>query len=83
MTPIAMPDLGVEPGQIIRLSHWFAARGDHVYEGDRLVEVLVDGASFDVSSPATGSLRVMLQFPDDALRPGCILGWIELENAED
>ena len=50
---IVLPDVGAAP---VVLSAWFADPGDAVFEGDRLVEVLVGGATFDVSSPATGRL---------------------------
>ena len=50
-TPVLLPELGAGP---VRLSLWFAAPGDTVFSGDRLVEVLVNGATFDVSAPAPG-----------------------------
>ena len=52
-TPVILPDIGAGP---VVLSAWFADPGDQVFEGDRLVEVLVGGATFDVSAPATGRL---------------------------
>ena len=70
-TPILLPDLGTAP---VVLSVWFAAVGDRVYEGDRLVEVLVDGATFDVPAPATGRLAEKSAYPDDRLAPGQTLG---------
>ena len=42
-SPIVLPDLGAGP---VVLSIWLARPGDHVFEGDRLVEVLVQGATF-------------------------------------
>ena len=50
--PILLPELGAGPAV---LSVWFAEPGETVFEGDRLVEVLVAGATFDVSAPATAS----------------------------
>lgn len=75
-TPIILPELGAEP---VRLSLWFAAPGDLVFEGDRLVEVLMAGATFDVSAPATGRLLERRAWPRDLLRPGQILGVMESE----
>ena len=72
-TPIRLPELG---GPAV-LSVWFAAVGDRVYEGDRLVEVLIDGASFDVPAPATGRLAEKLAHPDDRLTPGQALGVVD------
>jgi pyruvate/2-oxoglutarate dehydrogenase complex dihydrolipoamide acyltransferase (E2) component len=75
-TPILLPDLGTAP---VVLSVWFAAVGDRVYEGDRLVEVLVDGATFDVPAPATGRLAEKTAYPDDRLSPGQTLGIVAEE----
>ena len=42
---VILPDLGTGPDVPIVVSHWYAARGDEVWEGDRLVEVLVGPAT--------------------------------------
>jgi pyruvate/2-oxoglutarate dehydrogenase complex dihydrolipoamide acyltransferase (E2) component len=73
-TPVTLPDLGAAP---VRLSLWFAAPGDVVFEGDRLAEVLVAGATFDVSAPATGRLIERCVWRDDVLTPGQVLGVVE------
>jgi pyruvate/2-oxoglutarate dehydrogenase complex dihydrolipoamide acyltransferase (E2) component len=75
-TPILLPELGAAP---VVLSAWFARPGEGVYAGDRLVEVLVGGATFDVSCPATGRLAEQLALPDDRLTPGQVLGVVEVE----
>ncbi|HEX4591361.1 MAG TPA: biotin/lipoyl-containing protein [Gemmataceae bacterium] len=69
--PVILPDLGVP---LARLSVWFAEPGDQVYEGERLVEVAVDGATFDVSAPATGRLAERFALPPDELQPRAVLG---------
>jgi pyruvate/2-oxoglutarate dehydrogenase complex dihydrolipoamide acyltransferase (E2) component len=76
-TDILLPELGTAP---VVLSVWFADLGDTVYEGDRLVEVLADGATFDVPAPATGRLAEKWALPDDPLVPGQILGTVEGEE---
>jgi pyruvate/2-oxoglutarate dehydrogenase complex dihydrolipoamide acyltransferase (E2) component len=73
-TEIRLPELGAAPAV---LSVWFADPGDAVFEGDRLVEVLVGGATFDVPSPATGRLAEQWALPDDPLSPGQVLGVVE------
>jgi pyruvate/2-oxoglutarate dehydrogenase complex dihydrolipoamide acyltransferase (E2) component len=73
-TPILLPDVGAAP---VRLSLWFSTPGDLVYEGDRLVEVVVAGATFDVSAPATGRLIERHAWPRDLLTPGQVLGVVE------
>jgi pyruvate/2-oxoglutarate dehydrogenase complex dihydrolipoamide acyltransferase (E2) component len=75
-TPILLPELGAAP---VLLSAWFANTGEAVYSGDRLVEVVVGGATFDVSSPATGRLAEKLALPADRLSPGQVLGTVEAD----
>jgi pyruvate/2-oxoglutarate dehydrogenase complex dihydrolipoamide acyltransferase (E2) component len=72
--PILLPDLGAAAAI---LSVWFVDPGDQVYAGDRIVEVLMDGATFDVSSPVTGTFAERLALPDDPLSPGQSLGTVE------
>ena len=78
--PILLPELGAAPAV---LSVWFAEPGETVYEGDRLVEILVDGATFDVSSPASGRLLEKWVFPDESLQAGQVLGLVEAELSEN
>jgi pyruvate/2-oxoglutarate dehydrogenase complex dihydrolipoamide acyltransferase (E2) component len=75
--PIILPELGAAP---VVLSVWFADAGEFVYEGDRLVEVLVAGATFDVPSPATGRLTEKRSLPNDPLTTGQVLGMVEAEE---
>ena len=75
---IVLPEVGAAP---VRLSLWFAAPGDLVFEGDRLVEVVVAGATFDVSAPATGRLIERHAWPRDLLTPGQVLGVLESEES--
>jgi pyruvate/2-oxoglutarate dehydrogenase complex dihydrolipoamide acyltransferase (E2) component len=77
--PIILPELGAEP---VVLSVWFADPGEVVFEGDRLVEVLVGGATFDVSSPVTGRLVEKRVLARASLHPGQVLGIVEVELSE-
>ena len=79
---VLVPELGLEVGQPILVSVWFAGAGDPVYEGDRLVELLVAGATFDVACPADGTLAEVLAFPDDELQPGQVLGLVDLTEPD-
>jgi pyruvate/2-oxoglutarate dehydrogenase complex dihydrolipoamide acyltransferase (E2) component len=72
-----MPDVGDESPA---LSLWFAQPGDQLYAGDRLVELLLDGATFDVSAPVNGRLAERIARPGERLVPGQVLGWIEEEK---
>lgn len=72
--PIPLPDVGSDRA---RVSLWFVRPGERVYEGDRVVEVVVPGATVDVPSPATGTVRERLALPGDGVRAGQVLGTID------
>lgn len=78
---VILPNLGTSPGQPIVVSHWYASRGDSIWEGDRLVEVLVGPATFDVPAPTTGRLAEIRGDEDDRVEPGSVLGLVAV--AED
>lgn len=71
--PVVMPDLG----DVAAVQLWFAQPGDLVYAGDRLVELLLDAATFDVAAPVTGKLVETAARPGERPEPGQVLGWIE------
>ncbi len=77
--PIRLPDLGAGP---VVLSFWHVRAGAEVFAGERLVEVLAEGITFDVSAPASGRLIEQLAYYGDALAPGQMLGVIELVRGE-
>jgi pyruvate/2-oxoglutarate dehydrogenase complex dihydrolipoamide acyltransferase (E2) component len=80
---VILPDLGTGPDVPIVVSHWFAARGDEVWEGDRLVEVLVGAsATFDVPAPTSGRLAEIRGQEDDQVRPGAVLGLVAADEGE-
>jgi pyruvate/2-oxoglutarate dehydrogenase complex dihydrolipoamide acyltransferase (E2) component len=74
MVPITLPELG-SPRPVLSL--WYVGTGERVYEGDRVVEVLIPGATFDVSAPATGIIVERLALPNDPLATGQVLGTID------
>src|SRR5689334_12442391 len=79
---VILPNLGTGPDVPIVVSHWFAARGDEVYEGDRLVEVLVGPATFDVPAPVSGRLAEIRGREDDLVAPGAVLGLVAADADE-
>jgi pyruvate/2-oxoglutarate dehydrogenase complex dihydrolipoamide acyltransferase (E2) component len=82
---VILPDLGTGPNVPIVVSHWFAARGERVWEGERLVEVLAGPATFDVPSPVTGRLAEIRGWEDDRVAVGGVLGLVAAaeEDATD
>ncbi len=77
-TPIVLPELGAgdEP---VRVSCWLVDPGEAVLAGDRVVEVLVRGMTFDVSAPAAGVLSRIEKSDNSVTAAGDVLGWIDAE----
>jgi pyruvate/2-oxoglutarate dehydrogenase complex dihydrolipoamide acyltransferase (E2) component len=80
---VTLPELGIAPEESILISHWYARRGDEVWEGDRLVEVLVGAATFDVPAPASGRLARIRVREDERVRPGQVLAHLAVDAAGD
>jgi pyruvate/2-oxoglutarate dehydrogenase complex dihydrolipoamide acyltransferase (E2) component len=83
LAAVILPDLGTGPNVPIVVSHWFVARGDPVWEGERLVEVLAGPATFDVPSPATGHLAEILGLEDDRVEAGWVLGLVAATEPDE
>lgn len=75
--PITVPELG-DPRAVFSL--WYVRPGDRVFEGDRVAELLIPGATFDVPAPATGRLVERSVLPNDTVTPGQVLGAIEEDS---
>jgi len=80
-TPIVLPDLGTGDEEV-RVSCWLVDPGDEVETGDRVVEVLIKGITFDVSAPVSGILSKIEKSLDARIVTGDILGWIEENDGE-
>ena len=76
---IVLPDLQAGPAT---LSVWFAQPGEDVFEGDRLVEVMIQGATFDVVAPVSGKLIQQRVLPRDQVVPGQVLGLLVSNDEE-
>ena len=76
---IVVPEIGVANALI---SAWYAHPGETVYAGDRVVELLLGAATFDVPAPATGMVIERLAALGDRVAVGQIVGYIE-EDAAD
>ena len=77
LVDITVPDLGLDPAAPVTLNLWLAGEGEAVFEGDTLVELLVAGATFDISSPANGVLTEVLVATKTFVRTGQVLARVE------
>jgi pyruvate/2-oxoglutarate dehydrogenase complex dihydrolipoamide acyltransferase (E2) component len=78
-SPILMPDVGNDAPAF---NLWFARPGEHVFAGDRIAELLLEGAIVDICAPADGRLVGTIARPGQRFTPGHILGWIEVDDSE-
>lgn len=76
MAKIILPELG-EGIEKATVSYWFFKVGDKVNEKDDLVELVTDKATFNLPSPASGTISQILYAEGDSVAVGEILGIIE------
>lgn len=74
---IAVPDLGAAR---VTFGLWHVRVGDRVTAGDRVAEVLLPGAVFDVPAPASGTLAERTAQPGTLLTVGQVIGEIQEEE---
>lgn len=76
--PVELPELGLGPrGEAVQVSGWLVEIGDRVERGDRIVEVLVPGVTFDVVAPVGGRIDRIAVRVDETVPPGGVLAWID------
>jgi pyruvate dehydrogenase E2 component (dihydrolipoamide acetyltransferase) len=76
MIDIKLPHLaeGVNKASI---SYWFKQPGDMVKEGEELVELVTDKATFSMPSPASGKIKELLVSEGDSAEVGQSIAVIE------
>ena len=79
--PIIIPELG-SGTESIRISAWLVDLGQTVIAGDRVVEVLLPGITFDIQTAHTGELVEITRVVDAIVQPGDVVGWIVAESPD-
>jgi pyruvate/2-oxoglutarate dehydrogenase complex dihydrolipoamide acyltransferase (E2) component len=67
-TEIVMPDL--EGAEEITVGAWSKQKGDHVDEGETLLEALTDKVNAEIPSPVSGVVEELLLGEGDPVKPG-------------
>jgi len=65
---IVMPDL--EGAEDIIVGAWSKKKGDHVDEGETLLEALTDKVNAEIPSPVAGTVEELLLNEGDPVKPG-------------
>ncbi|MFH1777884.1 MAG: biotin/lipoyl-containing protein [Candidatus Omnitrophota bacterium] len=81
MVKVLVPDLGEEVKEAT-ISYWYYEEGDMVHEGDNLVEISTDKATFNVQSPANGTLVEVMFEEGDQVHSQDLLAKISIEDSE-
>jgi len=76
MTNVVLPPLaeGVDQANV---SYWYHSAGEDVTEGEDLVELVTDKATFNLPSPKSGRLKEVLVQEGAAAKVGQTLAVIE------
>ncbi len=74
---VTVPDPGEDGPKEASISFWMFEVGDKVSEGEDLVELVTDKASFTVAAPASGRLTELRAGEGDKVAPGDVLAVVE------
>jgi pyruvate/2-oxoglutarate dehydrogenase complex dihydrolipoamide acyltransferase (E2) component len=70
---VKLPTLGDDAGDEAKVSFWYVDVGEDVKEGDDLLQMLTDKATFDVPSPVSGRVTAQLASEDQTVKVGEVL----------
>ena len=77
---VKLPSLGEDAGDEARVSFWYVDVGEEVKEGDDLLQMLTDKATFDVPSPVSGRVSALLVEENQQVKVGQVLCRIRVEG---
>lgn len=76
MLEVVLPELG-EGIEKATISYWYFQEGDKVKEGEDLVEMATDKATFNIPSPGSGILTEILFEEGEEVKVGEVMATIE------
>ena len=79
-TEVRLPSLGDEAGDEATVSVLFREPGEEIKQGDDLVEMVTDKATFAVPSPVTGTIVSIEVAENDVVKVGDVLAVVELPD---
>ena len=76
MTEVKLPPIaeGIDKANV---SYWHRMVGDEVKEGEDLVELVTDKATFNLPAPVSGIMKEILALEGDEVKVGQILARVE------
>lgn len=77
---VKLPELGEDAPDEATVSFFFVEEGDTVKEGEDLVEMVTDKATFEVPAPASGKVVEVKAEEEQIIKVGGVLAVIETEG---
>ena len=74
---VLMPDL--EGAEEITVGAWSKKKGEHVDEGETLMEALTDKVNAEIPSPVSGMVEELLLEEGDPVKPGQTIARVKPE----
>ena len=72
-----LPDLGEDAPDEAEVSFWYIEEGEEVIEGDEMIEMITDKASFTVPAPFSGTVKDLKVDEGDKVKVGQVMAIIE------
>lgn len=77
---VKLPSLGEDAGEEATVGHFFREVGQEIQEGDDLVEMVSEKATFTMPSPVSGKIVSIDVAEDDEVKVGDVLAVIEVAD---
>jgi 2-oxoglutarate dehydrogenase E2 component (dihydrolipoamide succinyltransferase) len=72
-----LPPLGDDAPEEAEVSFWYVEEGEHVEEGQDMVEMVTDKAAFTVPAPASGVVASIAVDEGDKVKVGQVMATME------
>ena len=76
---VKLPELGDDAADEATVSFFYPEVNDSIQEGDDLVEMLTDKATFNVPAPVSGKVVQIVVKENDSVKVGQLIAVIETE----
>jgi pyruvate/2-oxoglutarate dehydrogenase complex dihydrolipoamide acyltransferase (E2) component len=80
---VELLDLVGEDADEATVSCWYFEEDEEIHEGEDLVEMLTDKATFNITAPVTGRLVEILAQEGDVVKVGDVVATLETVEEEE
>ncbi|MDR4509355.1 MAG: biotin/lipoyl-binding protein [Candidatus Brocadiaceae bacterium] len=80
---VELQDLDDNSGNEATVSFWYIEEDEEVEEGDDLVEMITEKATFNVTAPVSGKLVDIFAQEGDIVKVGDVIAIVNTEGEED